>query len=83
MALTSLNKLQRQRVEVIQNRCLRYAKRVVDSNCISNIELCSRSNIMSEKHRVLALAYSWWRKASKNNDIPASKYERKNTFDQR
>ena len=68
-ALTALNKTERQKLEVIQNRCLRYARRVVDSTCISNNELCSRCNIVSVEQRILALADIWWKKASKNNDI--------------
>ena len=46
-ALTTLNKSQRQKLEVIQNRCLRYARRAVDSTCNSNNELRSRCNIVS------------------------------------
>ena len=38
-ALTALNKKQRQKLEVIQNRCLRYVRRGVDSTRISNNEL--------------------------------------------
>ena len=64
-ALTALNKTERQKLEVIQNRCLRYARRVVDSTCISNNELCSRYNIVSVEQRILALADIWWKKASK------------------
>ena len=67
-ALTQLSKLQRHKLEVIQNRCLRYARRTVDSTCISNSELRSRCNIVSVEQRILALADSWWKKASKNND---------------
>ena len=67
-ALTQLSKLQRHKLEVIQNRCLRYARRTVDSTCISNSELRSRYNIVSVEQRILALADSWWKKASKNND---------------
>ena len=67
-ALTALNKTQRQKLEVIQNHCFRYARRAVDSTCISNNELCSRCNIVSVEQRILALADSWWKKASKNND---------------
>ena len=67
-ALTQLSKLQRHKLEVIQNRCLRYARRTVDSTCISNSELRSRCNIVSVEQRSLALADSWWKKASKNND---------------
>ena len=62
-ALTQLNKLQRHKLEVIQNRCLRYARRTVDSTCISNSELRSRCNIVSVEQRILALADSWWKKA--------------------
>ena len=67
-ALTPLSKLQRYKLEVIQNRCLRYARRTVDSTCISNSELRSRCNIVSVEQRILALGNSWWKKASKNND---------------
>ena len=67
-ALTPLSKLQRHKLEVIQNRCLRYARRTVDSTCISNSELRSRCNIVSVEQRILALGNSWWKKASKNND---------------
>ena len=38
-ALTQLSKLQRHKLEVIQNRCLHYARRTVDSTCISNSKL--------------------------------------------
>ena len=62
-ALTQLNKLQRHKLEVIQNRCLRYARGSVDSTCISNSELRSRCNIVSVEQRILALADSWWKKA--------------------
>ena len=61
-------KCQRQKLEVIQNRCLRYARRAVDSARISNNELRSRCNIVSVEQRILALADSWWKKASKSND---------------
>ena len=67
-AMTTLSKSQRHKLEVIQNRCLRYARRAVDSTCISNSELRSRCNIVSVEQRILALADSWWKKASKNND---------------
>ena len=67
-ALTQLSKLQRHKLEVIQNRCLRYARRTVDSTCISNSELRSHCNIVSVEQRILALEDSWWKKASKNND---------------
>ena len=66
-ALPALNKTQRQRLDVIQNRCLRYAKRVVDSTCISNSELRSYCNIVSVEQSILVLADNLW-KASKNND---------------
>ena len=66
--LTALNKTQRQKLEVIQNRCLRYARRAVDFTCISNSELRSRCNIVSVEQSILALADSWCKKASKNND---------------
>ena len=58
----------RQKLEVIQNRCLRYARRAVDSTCISNNELRSHCNIFSVEQRILALADSWWKKASNNNN---------------
>ena len=67
-ALTTLNKSQRQKLEVIQNRCLRYARRAVDSTGISNNELRSRCNVVSVEQRILALGDKWWKKASKNND---------------
>ena len=67
-ALTALNKTQRNKLEVIQNRCLRYARRAVDSTNISNNELRSRCNIVGVEQRILVLADSWWKKASKNND---------------
>ena len=67
-ALTQLSKLERHKFEVIQNRCLRYARRTVDSTCISNSELRSGCNIVSVEQRILALADSWWKKASKNNN---------------
>ena len=67
-ALTVLNKTQRQKLEVIQNCCLRYARRAVDSTCISDNELRSRCIIVSVEQRILALADNWWKKASKNND---------------
>ena len=47
LALTTLHRSQRQKLEVIQNSCLRYARRAVDSACISNNELRSRCNIVS------------------------------------
>ena len=64
--LTALNKTPRQKLDVIQNRCLRYARRAVDSTCISNNELLSRCNIVSTEQRILALADNWWKKVSKN-----------------
>ena len=67
-ALTALCKKQSQKLEVIQNHCLRYARRAVDSTCISNNELRSRCNIVSVEQLILAFADSWWKKASKDND---------------
>ena len=67
-ALIALNKTQRQKLEVIQNRCLCYARRAVDSTCISNNEIRSRCNIVSVEQRIFILADGWWKKASKNND---------------
>ena len=67
-ALNALNKTRRQKLKAIQNRCLRYARRAVDSTCISNNELRSFCNIVSVEQRILALADSWWKKVSKNND---------------
>ena len=67
-ALTVLNITQRQKLEVIKNRSLRYARRTVDSTCITNNVLRSYCNIVSVEQRILALANSWWSKASKNND---------------
>ena len=55
-AFTVLNKTQRQKLEVIQNRCLRYARTAVDSTCISNNELRSRCNIVSVEQCILAVA---------------------------
>ena len=52
-ALKQLSKLQRHKLEVIQNRCLRYAKGTVDSTCISNSELRSRCNILSVSNAFL------------------------------
>ena len=67
-ALTTLSNTQRHKLEKIQNHCLRYARRAVDSTCISNNELRSYCNIVSVEHRIPALADSWWKKASKNKD---------------
>ena len=67
-ALTALNKSQRHKVEVIQNRCRRYARRATDATCTSNSELSSRCNIVSVNQRILALENSWWKKASESND---------------
>ena len=67
-ALTALSKTQRHKLEVIQNRCLRYARKAVDSTCISNNGLRSHCNIVSVEHRILVLADSWRKKATKNND---------------
>lgn len=39
IALTSLNKTQRQKLEAIQNHCFRYARGAFDSTCISNNKL--------------------------------------------
>ena len=66
--LTALSKSQRQKLEVTQNRCFHYARRAVDSTYISNNELCSRCNIVSVEQRILPLANTLWKKASKNND---------------
>ena len=69
-ALTVLNKTQRQKLKVIQNWYLWYARRAVDSACISNNELHSCCNIVSIKQHILALVGTWWKKASNNkNDI--------------
>ena len=59
--LTTLKKKQRQKLEVIQKLCLRYARRAVDSTCISNNELCSCCKIVNVEQRILALADSWWK----------------------
>ena len=67
-ALTALCKTEKQKLEVIQRRCLWYAARPVDSTSISNNELPSRCNIVSAEQRILALAGSLWKKGSKNND---------------
>ena len=66
--LMQLNKLQSHKLEVIQNRSLHYARRTVDSTCITNSKLLSRCNIVSVEQCILALADSWWKNASKNND---------------
>ena len=67
-AFTPLNKTQRQKHEVIQNHCLRYARRAVESNFISNNEIRSFCNIVNVEQPIPALADSWWRKASRQND---------------
>ena len=67
-ALTTLNKKQRQKLEVTQNRCLWYARRAIDSTCISKNGLRSRCNTVSVEQSILALADSLYKKASKNND---------------
>ena len=64
-ALTVLNKTQREKLEVIQNHCLRYARGAVYSTCISSNKLHSRCNIVSVEQRILA--DSWWKKASNSN----------------
>ena len=46
----------------------KYERRAVDSTCISNNEPRPRCNTVSVKQCILALADSWWIKASKNND---------------
>ena len=46
-ALTVLNKTRRQKLEVIQNRSLSYARRTVDSTCIINNALRSYCNIVT------------------------------------
>ena len=56
--VNALNKSKRQRLEVIQNLCLHYARRTVDSTCISNNELLSGCNAVSVEQRILALANS-------------------------
>ena len=67
-ALIIFNKSQWHKLEVIQNRCLRYARRAVDSTFTANNELRSRCTIVSVEQRILALADRLWKKASKNND---------------
>ena len=67
-ALTSINKTWRQKLELILNHCLRCARRAVDSTCISNNELSSHCNIVGIEQRILTLADSRWKKASKNSD---------------
>ena len=67
--MTILNKSQRHKLEIIQNRCLRYAKRAVDSTSISNSEFRSRCNIVTVEQCILALEDRWWKKAYKNNGI--------------
>ena len=74
-AITALNKTQRQKLEVLQIRCLRYARRALDSSRISNIELRSCCNFVSEEQCILALVDGWWKKASvKNDDIISFTY---------
>ena len=53
-ALTVLNKTQRQKLEMFQNRCLRHARRAVDSTYIPNNELRSYCNIVNVEQRILA-----------------------------
>lgn len=59
-ALTALNKTQRQRLQVIENRCLRFARGTVDSICISHDELSSRCSIVSAEQRIFAIANKGW-----------------------
>ena len=67
-AMTTLSKSQRHKLEVTQNCCLHYARTAIDSTCTSNSELWSHCNIISVEQRILALANSWWEKASKNKN---------------
>lgn len=55
-------------LEVIQNHCLRSARREVESTCILNDELRSRCNIVNVEQRILALENNWWREATDNNN---------------
>ena len=56
------------KLKVIQNRCFRYARKAVDSTCISNNEFRSHCNIASVEYRIFSLTDNSWKKASKNND---------------
>ena len=67
-ALIALTKTPRKKLEVTRNHCLHYARRAVGPTCISNNELRSCCNIVNLEQCILAFGYSWWRKASKNND---------------
>ena len=79
-SLTVLNKIQRQKLEVIQNRCLRYG--AVDSTCITNNELRFCCNIVSVEQCILPLTDSCWEKASKNNDdITTNQPVKQNIFE--
>lgn len=89
--LTALNQRKRHRLEVIQNHCLRSARREVKSTCIPNDELRSRCNIENVEQRILALENNWWREATDNNNgignshsttrqIAAPKFLWKNSF---
>lgn len=66
-ALTAINKAERQKLEVIQNRCLRYARRAVDT-CNSNNEPRSWYNFVNAEQGIIGLTDSWWSRASKNYD---------------
>ena len=81
-ALNAPNKTQRHRLEVIQNCCLRYTRRVVDSTCTFNDELRSRCNTARVEQRILALANNWWRKISVNHgDVANSTYHHQTNTD--
>ena len=67
-ALAALNKSHRQKLDVIQNRCMHYVRRVDDCTCISNNEFRSRWNIAGVEQHILALADRWWKKVFKSND---------------
>ena len=68
-ACTALKVLNKTQTKLrIQNRSLRYARRAVDSTCISNNELRSRCNIVSVEQYILDLAHRWWKKVSNGND---------------
>ena len=65
-AFIALNKSQKHRLEVIQNRCLHYTTTAVDFTCISNKKLRSCCNLVSVEQRILALANNLWKKTSDN-----------------
>ena len=62
----ALNKSQKHRLEVVQNRCLHYTTTAVASTCISNKKRRSCCNLVSVEQRILALANNLWKKTSGN-----------------